>query len=233
MMSLAYAKSRSMVASPRAWIEQGLSHYGQVAFIENEAGRSAALDYLIAHAGLLADDEKTAANDAGDSRSLINAPDGLYLQTKAMFVWWMLRDMLGKELNDSLTSYRAADDRDASYMQKLIARDSHRDLQWFFDDWVYHDRGLPDFRVESVYPHQIDTGAYILTVTIEDLGMAGAEVPVTVHLPSGDITRRVEVRGKSKASLRIEAPSLPHEITVNDGSVPESDVSNNTYKLNH
>jgi hypothetical protein len=233
MLSLAYAKARSMVASPRAWIEEGLAHYGQVAFVENEAGRSAALDYLSTHATLLAEEEKAAAKEGSDSHSLMNAPDGLYLQTKSMFVWWMLRDMLGKLPADALANYRAAEDRDPAYTQKLIEKDSHRDLQWFFDDWVYRDRGLPDFRVESVYPHQIDTGAYILTVTIENLGVSGAEVPVTLHIPGGDITRRIEVRGKSKASLRIDAPTLPDEITVNDGSVPESDMNNNIYKLNH
>ncbi|HEX8814661.1 MAG TPA: hypothetical protein VF753_04095 [Terriglobales bacterium] len=234
MLNLAYAKVRSMVASRRAWIEEGLAHYGQVAFVENEAGRQTALNYLSTHAVLLTEEEKTAAKGTDqDSHSLINAPDGLYLQTKSMFVWSMLRDMLGKLPADALATYRSADDRDASYMQKLIEKDSHRELQWFFEDWVYHDRGLPDFRVESAYPHQIDTGAYVVTVTIENLGAAGAEVPVTLHIPRGDITRRLEVRGKAKASLRIEVPTLPDEITVNDGSVPESDMSNNTYKLSH
>jgi hypothetical protein len=39
------------------------------------------------------------------------------------------------------------------------------------------------------------------------------------------------VRGKSKAIIRIEAISTPREIVVNDGSVPESDMSNNVYKI--
>jgi len=241
MLSLAYAKARSMVSSPRPWIQEGLAHYAQVAFIENEAGRKAALDYLSSHATALIETEKAAAGKdrAGNwqaAHSLINAPDDLYLQTKAMFVWWMLKDMLGKLPAEASHNYHGADDKDAAYLQRLIQKDTHRDLGWFFDDWVYRDRGLPDFRVDSVYPREIVGGGYMVTVTVENLGEAGAEVPVTLRIASGDITRRVEVRGKSKASLRVAAPSLPQEVVVNDGSVPESDVSNNRYRietLNH
>jgi hypothetical protein len=39
------------------------------------------------------------------------------------------------------------------------------------------------------------------------------------------------VRAKSKAVIRVETSAEPHEIVVNDGSVPESDVSNNTFKI--
>ena len=41
----------------------------------------------------------------------------------------------------------------------------------------------------------------------------------------GEVTKRIEVRGKSKATFRIETPGSPQEITVNDGSVPESDTT--------
>jgi len=236
MLSLVYAKALGMVPSQRAWIQEGLAHYAQVAFIEREAGRKAALDYLSAHVTALVEDEKAAAAKDGTNNwqaahSLVNAPDSLYLQTKAMYVWWMLKDMLGRLPTESLISYRASDDKNAAYLQRLIEKNSHRDLEWFFDDWVYRERGLPDFRVDSVYPREILGGGYMVTVTVENLGEAGAEVPVTLRIPSGDITRKLEVRGKSKASLRVQTPSLPQEVVVNDGSVPESDVSNNSYKL--
>jgi len=31
--------------------------------------------------------------------------------------------------------------------------------------------------------------------------------------------------------IRVEVPKLPEEIVVNDGSVPESDVTNNVFKI--
>jgi hypothetical protein len=56
-------------------------------------------------------------------------------------------------------------------------------------------------------------------------------VPVTVRAQEGEATKRLEVRGKSKNSIRIMVPSLPQEVVVNDGSVPESDLSNNVFKI--
>ena len=43
----------------------------------------------------------------------------------------------------------------------------------------------------------------------------------------GEITKRLLVRSKSNAVIRVEVPKAPEEIVVNDGSVPESDMTNN------
>jgi hypothetical protein len=237
-LTLVYAQARDSVLSPRAWIQEGQAHYAQVLYIEQQRGRQAALDYLNMHRTLLLDAEKSAATNSSGvegknrevSNSLINATDGVYLQTKAMNVWWMLRDMLGG-LNDALPAYQFAADKGAAYMQRLLEKQSHKDLEWFFDDWVYRDRGLPDFRVESVYPRKLVSGGYMVTITVENLGNAGAKVPVILRMEDGEISKRMEVRAKSKASIRIEAASTPQEVVVNDGSVPESDMSNNSYKI--
>jgi hypothetical protein len=90
---------------------------------------------------------------------------------------------------------------------------------------------LPDFRVDSVYARPIVNGGYIVTIAIENLGNAGAEVPVTLRMEDGEVTKRLEVHAKSKAAVRIEAPTTPLEVVVNDGSVPESDMSNNVFKV--
>jgi hypothetical protein len=45
------------------------------------------------------------------------------------------------------------------------------------------------------------------------------------------VSKRLEVRGKGKGTIRIETPGSPQEITVNDGSVPESDTGNNKFKV--
>jgi len=116
-------------------------------------------------------------------------------------------------------------------MPRLLQAQSKRDLQWFFDDWIYRDRGLPDFRIESAFWRQTSEGNYLVTTTVENLGDAGAEVPVTAHFEGGDLSERVEVRGRSKTVVRISTPKPPTEIVVNDGSVPESDMGNNTFKV--
>ena len=232
-LDIVYAIGRQLVLSPRAWIQEGLAHYAQAAFVEEHKGLQSALDYLNGHMAELVDGEKTALTTPGSetSRSLINSPDDLRLQVKAMYVWWMLRDMLGKLPTNALLSYRATDDKDPTYMPRLVAGDTKRDLQWFFDDWVYHDRGLPDFRVASAYLRPLDNGHFLATLTIENLGGAGAEIPVLLKIEGGEVRQRVEVRARSKASIRIETSSKPLEVVINDGSVPESDISNNIYKI--
>ena len=116
-------------------------------------------------------------------------------------------------------------------MPRLIQAQTQRDLEWFFDDWVYRDRGLPDFKVESAFSRKTMTGSFMLTITLDNLGTAGAEVPVIVKFAGGEIMRRLEVRAKSKAVTRVEVTGAPQEIIVNDGSVPESDTTNNVFKI--
>jgi hypothetical protein len=232
-LSMVYAKARQWLRSPRAWIEDGLAHFAQAEFIEKQKGRSAALDYLKAHATVLIEAEKQTFDKPGAqdaTHSLITAPDDLYLQTKAMYVWWMLKDMLGRLPVAALVNYRAAEDQEITYLERLIEKTNQRDLQWFFDDWVYHDRGLPDIRIDSVFSSPIATGGFLVTVAVENLGNAGAEVPVTLEVEGTPITKRLEVRAKSKASIRIQAPLPPQQVTVNDGSVPESNPGEHIYK---
>ncbi len=234
-LALIYALTRQNVLSSRAWIQDGLARYEQAAYVARESGRRAAIEYLNVHRPALLEAEKPAGagqvRDAA-SQSLLNTTDEMYLQAKAQSVWWMLRDMVGEPaLPIALLDYRAADDTQPAYMQRLIEKQAHRDLEWFFDDWVYRDRGLPDFRVDSVFPRQTMQGNYIVTVTIENLGGAGAEVPVIVRSPDGESIKRLEVRAKSKNSIRFDLASFPQEVVVNDGSVPESDVSNNVFTV--
>ena len=221
--------------SPRPWIYDGLAHYAQLAFLQERGERPAVLNYLQSHRDALLSSEKqipAPGDNHAAENSLINSPDDFYIQAKAMNVWWMLRDIVGEPaLHAALHNYKSADDKDAYYMQKLIEAQAHRDLSWFFNDWVYRDRGLPDFRIVSVYPRPLLTGGYMLTVLVENLGEAAAEVPVTLHMQDKEASDRLIVPGKSKASVRIHASIMPHQVTVNDGSVPESDASNNVYKI--
>jgi aminopeptidase N len=144
----------------------------------------------------------------------------------------MLRDMAGDDaLKQAIRKYRAEDDKDPKYVEQLIEAAAKRDLGWFFDDWVYRDRGLPDFRVQSVHPWQTDKGVQFITVTLENLGNAGAEVPFTISFEGGEITKRIEVRAKSTATTRVELPGTASGIVVNDGSVPESDLTNNVFMI--
>ena len=221
--------------SPRAWISDGLATYAQANYFLNEKGRAAALAYLQSHRAALVRTENENIAHAGDrsaETALINGPDEFYVQAKAMNVWWMLRDIVGDAaLTAALHNYNSHDDTRTDYLQKLVEAQAHRDLEWFFDDWVYRDRGLPDLSIVSVYPRELVQGGYMVTVELENKSAAAVEVPVTAHMATGEATEKLVVPGKSKASVRIATPALPQQITVNDGSVPESETTAHVYKI--
>jgi hypothetical protein len=222
--------------SLRPWIYEGLAHFAQALEREQQYGRQSALEYMDRQRPAIADVEKALAaahvqNESADE-SLINTSIEEFYRSKAMYVWWMLRDMIGDApLKKALAAYHSDQDKESAYLQHLIEAQAHRDLEWFFDDWVYRDRGLPDFRVVGAYPRAKVEGGSVVTITIENLGDAGAEVPVVLRMEDGEVSKRVEVRAKSKAAVRMDANSTPLEVVVNDGSVPERSVSNNVFKV--
>ncbi|MFZ0758383.1 MAG: hypothetical protein WAM69_00425 [Candidatus Sulfotelmatobacter sp.] len=225
--------------SPRPWIYEGLAHFAQALYLERQSGRQAALDYMARHRAAFSAAENAKQKQAAPPRSedevnqsLVNTSDEELYRSKAMCVWWMLRDMVGdKALKKALASYHADQDKEPSYMQRLIQAQTPKDLEWFFDDWVYRDRGLPDFKVESAFTRKMLAEGYMLTITVANLGAAGAEVPLTVRFAGGEVKQRLVVRGKSNGVIRVEVPKRPEEIVVNDGSVPEGDTANNTFKI--
>jgi hypothetical protein len=218
--------------SARPWIYEGLAHFSQVVLREQQDGRKAALSFLDARrsALALAEPEQPSPNDSASS--LINSTDEVFYRTKAMFVWWMLRDMLTEPLlKKALAGYNPDLDKEPAYVQRLLETASNKNLEWFFRDWVYRDRGLPDFQVSAVYPRQNMKGTYLVTVTVENSGNAGADVPIRIRMKDRDVISRLEVMANSKATARIETLEMPIEVIVNDGSVPESDISNNTFSV--
>jgi hypothetical protein len=234
-LAAAHQLTHASLLSFRPWIDEGLAHFAQALYMEQQKNRRAALDYMGVHraAFVAAEEDAAAATSEVQARqSLINTTSEELYRSKAMFVWWMLRDMVGEAaLKKALAEYRVEQDKEPSYIQKLIQPQTQKDLEWFFDDWVYRDRGLPEFKVESAFARKTMTNAYIVTITIDNLGSAGAEVPLTVKFAGGESIKRLEVRAKDKATIRVETPATPAEIVVNDGSVPESNMGNNVFKV--
>ncbi|HLX76198.1 MAG TPA: hypothetical protein VKR26_15740 [Terriglobales bacterium] len=239
-LQMVHELAHASLSSERPWIYEGVAHFLQAVEREQQDGREAALAYMTGQLPPLMEAEQAVDEAAArglpppeaDKQSLINATDDVFYHTKSMYVWWMLRDMVGDPaLRRSLQSYRADQDHEASYMQRLVQRQSQRDLEWFFDDWVYRDRGLPDLQVESAYPRKLLAGEYVLTVTVKNTGDVRAEVPVAARAPQGEMSHRVQVPAKGKAVVRIRIPVVPAEAVVNDGSVPESDPNNNMLKI--
>lgn len=231
-LMMAYLWTHATISSVRPWIAEGAAHYAQALMRERQEGRKAAIQFMNQKRSGLAiaepDFSGGDSNAQNNGESLINAADEVYYRTKAMFVWWMLRDLLGEAtIRNALQRYKPEDDKTAAYMQKLLESESHKDLEWFFDNWVYRDRGLPEFKISNVYARESMRSAFLVTATIENSGASVAEVPIIVTTSAGDVNSRMQVPARSKAVARIEVGSRPVSVQVNDGSVPETDLSDN------
>ena len=238
-VAIAHPMAHARFASRRLWMEEGLAHFIQALVRERQSGRKAALGSLQQFRLAVAEAEKRAGQETTETSSssissgslgepLTRADDEIYYRWKAMFVWWMLRDMIGDQaLQNVLQQYRPADDKEPSYLQRLVEARTKRSFEWFFDDWVYRDRGLPDFHIDAVrsrhaLPDSPGTDAMVqVSVIVRNDGGAGAEVPVTAPLPGGGEARqRVRVPAHGRAVAHIETPVTPDKVVVNDGSVP-------------
>ena len=177
----AHQLTHNSFSSPRPWIYEGLAHFAQALYVEHEKGHRAALDYIGLHRFAFNEgtqeskgQSNTPRSEDGAPRSLVNTTDQQLYRSKAMCVWWMLRDMVGEPaLKKALAAYRPEQDQEPSYMPRLIQAQTQRDLEWFFDDWVYRDRGVPDFKVESAFTRKTLPEGYMLTVTVSNSGAAG------------------------------------------------------------
>jgi len=185
-------------------------------------------------------DEHAAAPSVSSAGTSLAAATGeVFYRTKAAAVWWMLRGIVGDDaLKQALQAYRLDTklDRDPTGLEQTLEKVSHKDLHWFFNDWVYRDRGLPDLSIDSVTPSQIEghTGlptGWLVAVVVRNDGYAEAEVPVTVSSATASQTERLRIPGHSSASTRIVFAGTPQQVEVNDGSVPETESSIHTRQL--
>lgn len=223
---LSDALAHAAFQSPREWLNQGVPSFVDTLWIEHTDNRTKALERLESQRGALALAEPATPGDA-PGEDLLHASDPIYYRIKATYVLWMLRDLAGeKQLAAALQAYNPAADTTPDYFQKLVERTSGKDLQWFFDNWVYHDRGLPDLSIASFHssPAEHD-GQYLVAIDIMNDGFAETDVPVTVRSQdSTTLTDHVLLPGKTKTIHRMLVQGQPAQVIVNDGTVPEVDA---------
>jgi hypothetical protein len=162
-----------------------------------------------------------------EPQALVIARDPVFYRTKATYVFWMLRDLVGDEaLVKALRTYQPGSDAAGIGFEQVLERVSGKDLKWFFEDWVYHDRGLPDLSIAGVYPNKASVpGSYIVSVDVANSGNAGAQIPVSVTSATATVTERLRIPAKSSVSHRFVLQGQPVEVAVNDGTVPEVEES--------
>lgn len=219
--------------SPRGWLNEGVANFIGTLWIESTDGRTAALENLNAGRPGLALAEPAMPGE-GDGEDLLHAVSAVYYRTKATYVLWMLRSLAGdRSLESALQAYDAAQDTAPDYFERLLEKASGKDLHWFFDDWVYRDRGLPDLSIAAVYSTPEDHQQDLVAVEIANDGFAEVMVPVTVKSMAGSaVTEQVQVPAHGRVTHRVSIQGSPVEADVNDGTVPEVQDSIHRKTLN-
>ncbi|MGB8536317.1 MAG: hypothetical protein WCD57_07880 [Acidobacteriaceae bacterium] len=226
--ALIHSLSHLYFRSSYAWLQEGVPSFLRSLWLEQDRGRDFAIQEMDNTRGALSLAEPGDGESTGtDRQALLAARDPVYYRTKATYVFWMLRDLAGDNaLARALRAYQPGSDTAGTGFEQVLAQASGKDLKWFFDDWVYHDRGLPDLSIAGVYPNKASVpGSYIVAVDVANSGTAEAQVPVSVSSGTTTVTEVLRIPAKSKVSHRFVLQGQPVEVAVNDGTVPEVEAS--------
>jgi len=225
---LAHALTHAWVQSPRAWLSEGVAHFMGTLWVEKQTGRDQALSSLeAARSALALAEPESPGQSAGQPLALAISP--VFYRTKASYVLWMLRDVVGDAaLSAALRAYDPTQDygRDSRSFEKLLELAGTRpDLSAFFSDWVNTDKGLPDLNIESAYSSIPTPGSWLVAVNVANAGYVSVEVPVTVRSDDKSVTQRIRIPARGKAVQRILIQGKPTEVQLNDGTVPETQAA--------
>jgi hypothetical protein len=253
---LAHSLTHAWLQTGQPWMDEGLAEFFSLLWIEREKGRDAAVAQLdammqpVATADTLSETatNATPAETASSSSSegavvgqpLIAAHDELFFRRKAAAVWWMLRDIVGEQpLQIALSAWRTQKpgndtaEAQAQAFEALLEKISGKNLAWFFNDWVLHDRGLPSLSIVDVTPRELPAGAghgqsWLVAVTVHNAGAAAVEVPLVIRSGTASTTKRIRIPGLSNTTERVVVESAPTDVILNDGSTPEAGPGTHT-----
>src|SRR5882724_4099167 len=90
-LAAAHQLTHASFVSFRPWIEEGLAHFAQALYLEQQNGRRAALDYIGSHRSGFTEIETPAGLPRSEdevNHSLVNTTSEELYRGKAMCVWW-------------------------------------------------------------------------------------------------------------------------------------------------
>ncbi len=231
---LAHALTHAWMAPDPYWLNEGAANFVGTLWDDHLHHRDQALGTLEAGRQALALEEPPSPGEGG-GQPLAHATSPVYYRTKATYILWMLRDLVGddalaaalREVNASQDkgALAANVDRSASLQSALKTAAPAANLKWLFADWIDADHGLPDLTIDKVFPNAVQSGNWLVSVTISNAGYAAAAVPVTVRSISNSTTERVFVPARGTVTPRLLEQGKPTEVQVNDGTVPETQAS--------
>ncbi len=231
---LAHAMTHAWMAPDPYWLNEGTANFMGTLWDDHLHHRDQALGTLEAGRPALALAEPPSPGE-GAGQPLAHATSPVYYRTKAAYILWMLRDLVGDDaLATALRAFNTAADSDrsritsdssASFQAALISAAPRANLKWLFADWVDADHGLPDLTIDKVFPNAVQSGNWLVSVTVSNAGFAAAEFPFTVRSATNTTTERVFIPARGTVTPRLLVQGKPTEVQVNDGTVPEIQAS--------
>jgi hypothetical protein len=231
---LAHAITHAWMAPNPYWLNEGTANFMGTLWDDHLHHRDQALGTLEAGRQALALEEPPSPGE-GAGQPLLHATSPVYYRTKAAYILWMLRDLVGdealgaalRESNEAAgkESSSPSADLSPSFQAILKTAAAGKNLGWLFADWIDADHGLPDLTIDKVFPNAVQSGNWLVSVTISNAGYAAAEVPLTVHSATNTTTERVFIPARGTVTPRLLVQGKPTEVQANDGTVPETQAS--------
>ena len=180
---LSHALTHAWMAPEPYWLNEGTANFMGTLWDDRQHHRDQALSTLEAGRQALALAEPSSPAE-GAGQPLASAISPVYYRTKAAYILWMLRDLVGDDaLATALRASNAAEPakidhacRFTSSFQAFLKTAGPRNLNWFFADWIDADHGLPDLTIDRIFPNAVQSGNWLASVTISNAGYAAAEV---------------------------------------------------------
>lgn len=225
---LSHAMTHAWMKSTPFWLDEGTANFMGTLWDDHEHHRDRALSTLEAGRPALAIEEPPSPGESA-GQPLSRATSPIYFRTKATYILWMLRDTVGDDaLGTALRATIAASngsDPIQAFQAALKSAAPNQNLSWLFSDWINADHGLPDLTIDKVFPNAVQSGNWLVSITISNSGYAAAEVPVTVHSATNVTTEQVFIPARGTVTPRLLVLGKPTDVQVNDGTVPETEAS--------
>ena len=169
------------------WLNEGWATFMEAAFIEKAYGRAGYMRKILADAEIFMTDDAVNPKrnglfnqNAGNIATLFDRPATIY--NKGGAVLHTLREEIGNEAfwkgaNIYLNRHKFGS-VETTDLKKAMEEASDKDLDWFFDQWVYQG-GHPKLDVKPVWNPRSKT----LKLTITQTQKADKLIPATFRLP--------------------------------------------------
>ncbi len=223
------------------WLEEGIDSFFLLDYLEGKYGKNATIAVLPKELNFFL--PNVSFRETGDYRYQILArtnfdqpitselshfiePLSIFSLTygKGSRIVSMLRDVIGQEAFDKafkriFEEYRFQNITIA-LLEKFCEEESHKDLKWFFNQWLYTDKKY-DAAV---------TGVHNDTVTFKNRGEIRMSVEVNIQLHNGDKKQILWDGQKDQEEIKVESSSRIKNVQLDpEQKLLDIDKTNNNW----